>query len=579
MTARLLIDQVLPRSDLAVTHAGVFPVPPQVCYQTARQLDFFQSPLIQALIGLRGLPQRLADALTGHHTPAGSARPRLRLGDDLAGLGFSLLGETPGVELVWGQVSRPWKPLAASTRAPRTAEEFAGFDQPGFAKIAFSLRVGPYGNGASILTMETRVALTDDQSRRRFRRYWRLIGPFSTLIRRMALRQVAAELRRPKDQTGMSSHGWRGRRGARPKTVTTKSGVPLSLGERIRTRLEHEVDTRSARLGVGLLRLTNGGIARLWRRQALVLTTRGRRSGTERTVPLQYFPDGDDPPAGRHAGKSWCAMPLTTLRRRGRARGASVVREGLLAGGLPYLAVGDGPPLVIFPGFTANHANPSGAERQFHLRPLMPLARHFTLYWVSRKPALPPGSTITDLAGHYAHALAKEFTEPVAIIGISTGGSIAQQFAIDHPKLVRRLVLIATACQLGPAGRRMQRDLARFTLAGRPRRAWAATGPGLATTAAGGRLYGRCCGWPAPSSIRRTLRHAGDDRRRGPLRRRLPAASHHGPNPDHRRGAGPQLHSRAVPGDRRAHPRRPTAAVPRQGPRPHRHVGLQARRR
>ena len=294
MTARLLIDQVLPRSDLAVTHAGVFPVPPQVCYQTARQLDFFQSPLIQALIGLRGLPQRLADALTGHHTPAGSARPRLRLGDDLAGLGFSLLGETPGVELVWGQVSRPWKPLAASTRAPRTAAEFAGFDQPGFAKIAFSLRVGPYGNGTSILTMETRVALTDDQSRRRFRRYWRLIGPFSTLIRRMALGQVAAELRRPKDQTGMSSHGRRGRRGGRPKTVTTRSGVPLSLGERIRTRLEHEVDTRSARLGVGLLRLTNGGIARLWRRQALVLTTRGRRSGKERIVPLQYFPDGDD---------------------------------------------------------------------------------------------------------------------------------------------------------------------------------------------------------------------------------------------------------------------------------------------
>ena len=35
----------------------------------------------------------------------------------------------------------------------------------------------------------------------------------------------------------------------------------------------------------------------------------------------------------------------------------------------------------------------------------------------------------------------------------------------------------------------MQRDLARFTLAGRPRRAWAATGPELATTATGGRFY------------------------------------------------------------------------------------------
>ena len=48
-------------------------------------------------------------------------------------------------------------------------------------------------------------------------------------------------------------------------------------------------------------------------------------------------------------------MPLTTVPRRGRAPGASVVREGLLAGGLPYLAVGQGPPLVVCSGFTAEH--------------------------------------------------------------------------------------------------------------------------------------------------------------------------------------------------------------------------------
>jgi pimeloyl-ACP methyl ester carboxylesterase len=183
-------------------------------------------------------------------------------------------------------------------------------------------------------------------------------------------------------------------------------------------------------------------------------------------------------------------MPLTTLPRRGRASGALVVREGLLPGGLPYLAVGDGPPLVVFPGFTANHANPTGAARRFALRPLRSLARHFTLYLINRKPGLQPGDAMADLAGHYAHALEQVFAGPVPIIGISTGGSIAQQLAIDHPQLVRRLVLVATACRLGPAGRRMQRDLARFTLAGQPRRAWAATGPELATTTAGGRLYG-----------------------------------------------------------------------------------------
>jgi len=44
---------------------------------------------------------------------------------------------------------------------------------------------------------------------------------------------------------------------------------------------------------LGLYRLTRGGIARLVRVNVLVLTTRGRRSGRERTVLLAYFPQGE----------------------------------------------------------------------------------------------------------------------------------------------------------------------------------------------------------------------------------------------------------------------------------------------
>lgn len=70
------------------------------------------------------------------------------------------------------------------------------------------------------------------------------------------------------------------------------SATEPPLKERLRTRVEHEIDARSVRLAAFLLRLTKGRIARLWRRRVLLLTTRGRRSGKERTVPLQYFPDG-----------------------------------------------------------------------------------------------------------------------------------------------------------------------------------------------------------------------------------------------------------------------------------------------
>jgi hypothetical protein len=41
------------------------------------------------------------------------------------------------------------------------------------------------------LTTETRVEALDDAARRAFLRYWRVVGPFSALIRRRWLKQIA----------------------------------------------------------------------------------------------------------------------------------------------------------------------------------------------------------------------------------------------------------------------------------------------------------------------------------------------------------------------------------------------------
>lgn len=166
----------------------------------------------------------------------------------------------------------------------------------------------------------------------------------------------------------------------------------------------------------------------------------------------------------------------------------TTVREGMLPGGLPYRAVGDGPPVVVFPGLTADNADPTGRDRRMHMRPFLTLTDWFTVYLVNRWPGLKPGSTPRDLADQYAETIDGGFAAPVPIVGVSTGGSIAQLFAADHPDLVRRLVLLASACRLSEYGRQAQRTLARCTAAGQPRRARAATGPALAATAAGSRL-------------------------------------------------------------------------------------------
>jgi len=56
-----------------------------------------------------------------------------------------------------------------------------------------------------------------------------------------------------------------------------------------------------------------------------------------------------------------CATPTIMARS---AEGMGVVSEGRLAAGLPYLRLGQGPPLVMALGGAAEHANPAGVERR-----------------------------------------------------------------------------------------------------------------------------------------------------------------------------------------------------------------------
>ena len=72
-----------------------------------------------------------------------------------------------------------------------------------------------------------------------------------------------------------------------------QSSPGLSRKERVGLFLHRGLDRRLSRLGAWVYRRTKGGITRPWKVDALLLTTRGRRSSRQRTVVLQFFPDGD----------------------------------------------------------------------------------------------------------------------------------------------------------------------------------------------------------------------------------------------------------------------------------------------
>ena len=183
MTRAALIDEVLPRCDVRLRHAALFRVPAEKAFRAALGLDVLRHPLVRALVAARALP-------------LGGTGPRTLRIADLTGppFGWSVLAERPDTELVLATLARPWRVGAPPPAQPATTAEFADFAAPGYVKIVLAVRAVPQGPAAAVLTFETRVAATDAASARRFRRYWRFVGPFSELIRRTALGMLAREL-------------------------------------------------------------------------------------------------------------------------------------------------------------------------------------------------------------------------------------------------------------------------------------------------------------------------------------------------------------------------------------------------
>ncbi|WP_039795245.1 alpha/beta fold hydrolase [Nocardia araoensis] len=143
------------------------------------------------------------------------------------------------------------------------------------------------------------------------------------------------------------------------------------------------------------------------------------------------------------------------------------VTEGVLDRGMPYYAIGSGRPLVFLRWFSPDHANPRGRLLDSEVKVLRPLARRFRVYAVSRAPGMAQGSTMSEIATEHADALRAEFGEPVDVLGISSGGSVALQLAADHPEVVRRLVVASSGCRLDPVAKEGQMRYAEAVLHGR----------------------------------------------------------------------------------------------------------------
>jgi hypothetical protein len=158
------LDRWLPEFDVHERHERRLPVSPSRALEIVLAMPAATDPAVRVLLWLRGIRSTSSIGELGNR------------------LGFEELARTP-TSLVSGGSGTPWRPRGGSRPFADPA--------PGTLRMAIAFWAEPLGAGGSLLLTETRVAAVDERARRAFRRYWRLIGPFSALIRRRWLAAAA----------------------------------------------------------------------------------------------------------------------------------------------------------------------------------------------------------------------------------------------------------------------------------------------------------------------------------------------------------------------------------------------------
>jgi hypothetical protein len=166
------IDAFMPTWEVAARHDRWIDAEPERVAAALRTADLGRPWLVRLLMTLRALPA----ALTRPRSPRG-----------VLGLSFVVLADEPD-EYLLGLQGRFWSPTGGLV--PVEPHAFADGPPPGLAQAVWNFRLEPERGGTRLST-ETRVRTGDARSARSFRCYWRVVGPFSGLMRRRMLALVA----------------------------------------------------------------------------------------------------------------------------------------------------------------------------------------------------------------------------------------------------------------------------------------------------------------------------------------------------------------------------------------------------
>ncbi|MGZ8702906.1 MAG: hypothetical protein ACXWZY_11535 [Gaiellaceae bacterium] len=147
------LDAFMPAYEFSTRHEVSVAVDPARADQALREVTFKEVPLVRGLLLARGLGLRKPE-----DTVLATMVPRATVLEDL-----------PGEGLILALSGQFWRLRGRGPEAPATAV------------IDFRSLPGS-------LATETRIHVPDPVSRRKFGHYWRIVRPYSGLIRMLVLR-------------------------------------------------------------------------------------------------------------------------------------------------------------------------------------------------------------------------------------------------------------------------------------------------------------------------------------------------------------------------------------------------------
>jgi hypothetical protein len=180
-----LLNRFMPAYEIVERHRIRVHAPTSIALAAAKELDLNESVVVRAIFKAREI------AL--HAKPDRTTRPRGIIAQTRA-IGWGVLADVADREIVMGAVTQPSLGDVKFRSVP--PEEFAAFNEPGYVKIAWTLRADAIGTSESEVVTETRATTTDGFARANFRRYWAYVSPGVVLIRKMSLGLVKQDAER-----------------------------------------------------------------------------------------------------------------------------------------------------------------------------------------------------------------------------------------------------------------------------------------------------------------------------------------------------------------------------------------------